>query len=94
MSKESLLYTFNKMGKERINNYDFIVFIGSIVLCAFGLDFNLHYVTAIASGLFLMELMWIVCSILSFVITEIIIRKRQKKSNIEKLIDEESKKEI
>lgn len=89
MNKEKLLYSFNKIGKEGINNYDFIVFIGALVLGAFGLDFNLHYVTALAGGLFFMELMWFVCSILSFVITEIIIRKRNKKSNIEKLIDEE-----
>lgn len=92
MNKEKLLYSFNKMGKKGINSIDLYVLLGSLVLGAFGVDFNLQYVKAVAGFLFMMELVWCICSILSLVITEIIIRHRKEKSNIEKLIDEEIKK--
>lgn len=90
--KEKLLYTFNKMGKEGISKIDLFVLLGSMILGAFALDFNLKYVSAVSGFLFYVEFMFCICTILSLIITELIIRKRNKKSNIEKLIDEESKK--
>lgn len=94
INKEKLLLSFNKMSKESMSNIvDLVVFLSSLVLGAVAMDFDLYYLKAISGFLFFLECMWFICSFITLIVTEIIIRKRNKKSNIEKLIDEEIRKE-
>lgn len=82
-----------KFASEGLTKYDFAIFICSYILMAMFKDLGLENAMKVSSSIFLLMCVWYVCTFVCLLVFAIIKRARLKKTNIEKLIDEEARKE-
>ena len=89
------LKKFEKFVMEAVKgftSYDFVVLWLSFLLCALFKDLSFDYAYSATSAIFIMIGTWYFCTFLCMIVLAILKKKRSKKLNIEKIIDEESKK--
>lgn len=83
---------FVKFASQGLTEYDFCILLISYVLLAVSRDLNLDTLYRVSGGIFLLVIMWYFCTFVCMVVLTIIEKVQKKKTNIEVLIDEESKK--
>lgn len=76
-----------------ICKFDFPIILVSYVLCALAKDLNLQTLLSVSGAIFLMELVWYVCTFICLLVLACIKKHRSKKTNIQKLIDDELRKD-
>lgn len=92
MNKLEKFEKWCKFASEGFTKYDFLLFLGCFVLCALAKDLNLSTLFNVSGSIFLMLIMWYICTFICLVVLACIKKHDKKKTNIEKLIDEELKK--
>lgn len=83
---------FVKLACNGLTKYDFAIILISYCLLAVSRDLQLDTLYNVSGGIFLMMVMWYFCTFVCLLILFIAEKVQKKKSNIETLIDEESKK--